>query len=173
MSDGVQIAKATVQQGLGEYKTCLDLCTQLCQKKVPVQDFDDVANIYALLRQLCNYVPVEEALYEKLWRGAVMAQSKGKSQRDWAEEWAEQATKQQHWALLTRAAMTLRQLVGANSPEWRKYSFMMITAQWLASISTVSGLQTPGDERMKALFGTLAIRQLDDAIKNTEVRGGK
>jgi len=37
----------------------------------------------------------------------------------------------------------------------------------------VSGLQTPGDERMKTLLGTLATRQLDDAIKNTEVRGGK
>ena len=140
---------------------------------MPVQDFDDVTNIYALLRQLCKHVPVEESLYEKLWRGAVSAQSKGKLQRDWAEEWAEQATKQQHWTLLTRAAMTLRQLVSASSTEWRKYSFMMITAQWLASISTVSGLQTPGDERMKTLLGTLATRQLDDAIKNTEVRGGK
>ena len=140
---------------------------------MPVQDFDDVSNLYALLRQLCRHVPVEEALYEKLWRGAVLAQSKGKQQRDWAEEWAEQATKQQHWTLLVRAAMLLRQLVSSGSPEWRKYSFMMITAQWLASISTVSGLQTPGDQRMKTLLGTLATRQLDDAFKNTEVRGGK
>jgi len=117
---------------------------------------------------LSEHTAVEETLYEKLWRGAVMAQAKGQMQRNWAEEWAEQATKQQHWALVARAAMTLRQLVPQGGSDWKKYSFMMITAQWLASRAITDPNGGAGDERMKTLNATLAVRQLDYAVKSME-----
>jgi hypothetical protein len=63
----------------------------------------------------------------------------------------------------------MRQLWTPNSETWRKYTFVMITAQWLASRSGVSGKDS-AEDRMKMLNGTLATRQMDDAVKAMEVK---
>jgi inorganic triphosphatase YgiF len=130
-------------------------------------DIDEVNDLYELLRQLAELQKLDEALYEKSWKGAVLAQPKGQMQHEWAEEWATQATRHQHWTLLSRAAITMRQLWMPNSEVWRKYTYVMITAQWLASRGTSTG-QNSGEDRMMALNGTLAIRQMDDAVKAME-----
>lgn len=161
-----QLAKATVQHGLGEYPACLELCTQLCHKKPLSHDVDEVKRLYELLGELREHVTVDETLFEKLWRNAVTSQPKGQQQQDWSEEWASQAIRHRHWTLLTKAAMVLKQSAPQGSSGWRKYSFWLITAQWLASRgSPASSTSDQNDQRLAALNATLATRQLDDAVK--------
>jgi len=165
---GLQIAKARALFGLAEYQACLVLCSHLCQDGVHFAE--DVNDSYALLRQLSRHVEVAEELYEKLWRGAVAKQPKGQSQLEWCEEWATQAIKYQHWNQLMKAAQSLKQGTQAGSNGWRKYSFWLIVAQWLASTPrpNVLARQNSRNLMLSKINAQLATRQLQEAIKTAE-----
>jgi len=144
----------------------------LCQASVHYPE--DVNALYALLRQLSQHASVEEALYEKLWRGAIAEQPIGEVQSEWCEEWAIQAIKYQHWTQLTKAAMSLKQGARPGSDEWRKYSFWLIVAQWLASKPRLSGLSKDNrralkrDEALNKINAQLARVQLERALQTAE-----
>lgn len=134
---------------------------------------DDVNDLYALLRQLSRQVPVDEALCEKLWRGGVAEQPKGQLQLEWCEEWASQAIHYQHWNQLNKAALALKQGTPQGSDEWRKYSFWLIVAQWLASQPRTDSVQhDKRDEKremmVSEMMSKLAIRQLQEALATAE-----
>jgi len=145
----------------------LAICTHLCQDGVHFPE--DVNDLYGLLRQLSQHESVEEALYEKLWRGAVAEQPDEETQLEWCEDWASQAIRHQHWTQLIKASMFLKKATRQGSDEWRKYSFWLIVAQWLAGRprDTNETLST-SDEKLRVLNETLAIRQLQEALKTAE-----
>lgn len=144
------------------------LCSHLCQDGVHFPE--DVNDLYALLRQVSQHVVVEDDLHEKLWRGAVAKQPKGQSQLEWCEEWATQAIKYQHWTQLVKAAQSLKQGTQAGSNGWRKYSFWLIVAQWLASTPRANVLaeQDSRSLMLNKINAQLATRQLQEAIKTAE-----